>query len=436
MLPMSPRPIDRLRIVSQLHSTCAHILISHMTCIIPNTAAAIEIVSALEKSRNAATGSSGFEATDFEDVVEMILDKFKLDKRICRRDARLIWRQAAFAISDKKITVERLDSAARSEVSKFLRRKPKPYILATSISLKLWAHRVTRRIGSSSITITRSLPLSFDQSNATSENGQYSRPKPFDWFSARVRADARSHMEAFDTMMNNLDFVRGIWNYLINHSTWRAFSSDETRPLNRILPGPIHTLHFKSGKPATSAYWYEPNFREQTAYYPSSEDWRRIENGERRIRKRLRDGGLGPQIEGVLIRYCRALDGRDAAKASLQLWGILETLTGVDKQKTASPVSRAMSTVPKGLVTPGFFDVLRERRNLSVHQGVEDDEQRSTLSRINWLVTQVISVALGLSREFSSPSEFGEFLDLPSERSVLKKQIQRRQLALKFNGLS
>ena len=99
MLPMSPRPIDRLRIVSQLHSTCAHILISHMTCIIPNTAAAIEIVSALEKSRNAATGSSGFEATDFEDVVEMILDKFKLDKRICRRDARLIWRQAAFAIS-------------------------------------------------------------------------------------------------------------------------------------------------------------------------------------------------------------------------------------------------------------------------------------------------------------------------------------------------
>lgn len=71
-----------------------------------------------------------------------------------------------------------------------------------------------------------------------------------------VLVSARTTNEAGALALDQLDLVRGIWNFRKNRGTWIRKSSGTRSPVNSIILGPIHTLHTPSGALATESWWY------------------------------------------------------------------------------------------------------------------------------------------------------------------------------------
>ena len=52
----------------------------------------------------------------------------------------------------------------------------------------------------------------------------------------------------FPKYLDALDLMRGAWNLSMNRGLWRQWASNENKPVNRVLPGPVHTLHHPDGR--------------------------------------------------------------------------------------------------------------------------------------------------------------------------------------------
>lgn len=77
----------------------------------------------------------------------------------------------------------------------------------------------------------------------------------------KVRVVARTESSAADQAFRASDTLRGIWNFFFNQSVGGRMSFGLRKAVNRILPGPIHSLHNEDGVLATESVWYEPGFR-------------------------------------------------------------------------------------------------------------------------------------------------------------------------------
>jgi hypothetical protein len=60
-----------------------------------------------------------------------------------------------------------------------------------------------------------------------------------------------------------------------------------------------------------------------------------------------------------LRRYCRALDSADLSRAFLELWGLLETLTGISPQEGHDSVVKRVSFI--------FADTQRKTHEQILH---------------------------------------------------------------------
>ena len=397
------------------------------------------IADLLEKVRVPA---GGFQGLWFDDLEQAFAVHAVIDEQASERDKVGIARQTIFEVAKRgTITAARLKSELARRCQDFRDQPRVPYVLVSSLTMRHFRGLRKKRLGKWGLSFSDGLPRRFDRSFLR----QHPMSKYFRYEEGNVRLQlsgrARSINEAFETATEELDTLRGIWNLYLNQGAWPGGSVPENEPINKIRLGPLHTLHKPSGKPAAEIWWYDL-FPARDPFPPAFErEWPKLERWESRVRRVLRRQPMGTELRGVLVRYARALDSRDPEVAFLQLWGILETLTGTNYLGYDETVRRAYFIYGDFELLLFTLKMLRERRNRAVHAGVAGPDSRNAAIRLHRNVADVFLRAIAAAKWCDSLEEFGRFLALPrtqpdlhSSRRELQSAIKLRERALRFHG--
>jgi hypothetical protein len=154
---------------------------------------------------------------------------------------------------------------------------------------------------------------------------------------ATVHAKTIHH--AVEQAVFAIDLLRAIWNLPINAAAQFRLSSTPYDPVNRIRFERVHTLHQGDGPLAHAQFWYEPAYvGRRQPYGPRWDFLRRQElDAQRQLGKlKYRD-----ELALLLVRRVRALDLPDRESSFLQLWSVLEDVTGTQEARHEDTVRRA-----------------------------------------------------------------------------------------------
>jgi hypothetical protein len=158
--------------------------------------------------------------------------------------------------------------------------------------------------------------------------------------------------------------------------------------------------------------------------------WARIHEEEENIRVLLKRSPYRAILEGALRRYCRALDSADLSRAFLELWALLETLTGISERDShKSVVKRATFIWPASehRTHEQVLHHLRRHRNFYAHSGEHSHQRGAYLHQLRLYVEQILRFHLINSRFLGSMDRAARFFDLPYASSDLQHYIKGRE---------
>lgn len=238
--------------------------------------------------------------------------------------------------------------------------------------------------------------------------------------------------------MYSLDYARGVWNFLINKRTvFRLSSYSSQTAINKIVPGPIHTVHTLDGKLAMEAAWY-PWYRiDKVQLFSEQALLSKIEGAAQKIRRRLIHSAYGRDIEHAFVRYTRALDTPEHAVAFARLWTTIEYLADTSDQdslirritffaseeerRLIELVLRHLRDVRNGLV---HVDASRERS--AVREGIE-----AYLYHLKMFAEWLLVFHVKNSQRCETRAAAAKLLDTPTNREELKGRIRLYRKILK-----
>ena len=271
------------------------------------------------------------------------------------------------------ITARSLWLATQSGYKEYLKTPLTRYILATTLPTGSINNDYATTLNDAKILVTRYLPRRFEKTRrsviADAKEYILGDAPPLFENGVVVRVLAREHYAAFEMALRQLDLLRGIWNLWENRNTQFRWTSGRVRPFNKFLLGPVHTLHKPDGALAHDSWWYETHY-----VRPSFSSMRDSEISSRQkftkqVRLLLRQSKYRVPLESAIVRYSRALDFDDTNTSFLQLWSVLEYLTGISDSRdgSAALIRRASYLSADPEYTRHELNVLRNHRNESVH---------------------------------------------------------------------
>jgi len=385
----------------------------------------------LERARR----QDGFDTLWFDELVAALATQATFDERTAERDKLDICTQAIFtAAKAGSITGSSLKAELDQRCRTFISRPSEQFVLVASLSVEYFKGLSRRTVDGWTLTFSDGPPSGFDRSFVPQHVWTEYDKSHLQMAHVRVAGRARTIYEALDQALERLDLTRGIWNYILNRGVWSQSGPRENQPINELRIGPIHTMHRPDGTPvSTDMWWYELfQFRDPFSF-DATRKWRNMAERENAIRAVLRETDLGPELRKVIVRYCRALDGGDHDLVLLQLWSLLETLTGTTQGRGYDEtIRRTEFLYGDEPLVHHVLESLRVRRNRLAHAGAGGSEARKTALVLHRFVGELLECALQLSGRFSNLDEMGRFLAMSRDDVSLKKEIDVRRMALKF----
>jgi hypothetical protein len=385
--------------------------------------------------RDSAGNHQGFKAAPYEDYVTVLHTSLIFKDVIPEVERRRIISLSIRSVATRgSISAKALIAEISKEENSYFALPLKKFALASSLSIHYDQNLNPTSISGASIRFDSRLPNRFVQKPLLDKAHRWVFGKlPTNYCSVRVFLSARCEHEAAENALNALDLLRGFWNLLINNSIGLPFHSGSRKPLNKILPGPIHTLHEPSGKLATAdSLWYEAEYVGPVELYGARNELSELRKFEKWIRGRLRRVAYPDLIEHAIRRYLRSLDSRDFKKAFLEQWAVLESLTASTMDRYDVTIRRALSLWSPTDFHRQILEHLREFRNKAVHAGETNEEVEVLLSQLRRYVEALIFFHVNNRFNFGSLDETREFLDLPSDTSFLRHRKRLLEKGLKF----
>jgi hypothetical protein len=339
-------------------------------------------------------------------------------------------------IASKEL-LERVNIAAAA----FFREPPAQYVLVTSLSVGDFPARQIR-VGACVVTPLKERGKRFpfpETLSAPSQKSAFaSHIRETQYKTVRVSVLGRSIHDAADKALESVHLLRALWSLPATYGSWSLFRTEPVRkPLGVIHIGPIHTLHWPDGKPVNDGlYWYEPNYAGDQAIFPGDKRWVEIEKSRRWAMGRLRCLPYRSELKALLIRYVRALDEADMDVAFLQMWSILEKITGTIGAKYDETIKKAVWVLAKEErpLAGNILGLLRCRRNQYVHSGrVSQEEGEKTVYLIKSLVDLHLGLLLSNVVSAHNLAEYAEYLSLPAERDELLKRRRMLTKAIAYH---
>lgn len=392
------------------------------------------LVSRLESAKKLdADGKPTFKSDVFEDVAAVLHSCWEFSQRIPPIETRDLLARAIFEVGRKGvISKEALLRQVNRNEQAYLRIGPKPYVVATSLSIKFREDLKPVAEGGCRFIFSRDWPKTYDRKPAV-RNLRFRglSDSPRDFARVRVRLSARSERDAYSQALGMLDFIRGIWNFLINRSVYLRRSSGDL-PVNNIRLGPIHTLHYPGGKLVSDGFWHEPPWGHTSRAFQPGQRWVKVRADERFVRNIVRRSGLAGFLRNGFVKYARALDDRDHQVSFLRLWTVLEYLVGPRAIDYKQLVRRTSALFADHRYARQILDHLRLVRNQTVHAGPERRDYEAYIFQLKRFADAALEYFLSVDRWCDSENEAREFLDLPTDVDSLRKGIQVRRRAMRF----
>lgn len=376
----------------------------------------------------------GFIFTEYQAVLFGMLD-FVND--LPEAEVRNILRRSLFTLGEKgALSSKQLLDEINKQASLYLKSPVSRYVLLTSLSIRSDNELKRIRIGQDQIIFGKVSPKFYKEAKPLLDKARYSLySKPSeDYLPVRIHVSSRSSHEAADTALDHLDLIRAIWNLYFNlkHS-FRISFGGKPKPVNKIITGPVHTLHKTNGElSASEMWWYEPSYIEPINPQNISQDIDKLDNFTQDVRNQLSKISYSKVIEDALRRYVRSLDERDLNNAFMHLWSVLELLTNTLYDSYDITIRRAAFVFQERDYHFQLLKHLRDYRNNFVHHDVSNSGAESYLFQLKNIVEGVLRFHIGNSFHFSSIQEAGEFLNLPYGKDDLKLRITMSENALKF----
>ena len=355
------------------------------------------------------------------------------NREIPEIERRKIINLSTFAAAEKAITSDSLLKEIDRQERNYLAKPKTRFRLVTSISMQHPKAPLTFRLQETELSFgwrqnTTTSTVRSDILTRAADTVISGLPTSYEPVSALI--SARTHNEAVTLALDQIDLIRGIWNFWKNRATWIRKSSGARSPVNVMILGPVHTLHTPIGALATETWWYEPSYRGQVNVWKSGDHIDKVTSFTKLVRSHIRRIPYREKIELAIIRYSRALDSRDWNYAFLQLWSVIELLTGTtEKESHVTTVKRAAATYKKDseYISQSLIH-LRTHRNNSVHTGEEIENVEPLMYQAKNVVEHLIEFHLSHAGKFKKLADVAEFLDSADSLDKLDDRIRKLQL--------
>jgi hypothetical protein len=400
------------------------------------------------KQKDPTAGRVSFDRGDgkFNDALAVLESSVGFDEAIPESMYRGLTFRSLVAVAESKTLTAKafMDELSRQEQA-YKVKAPKRYVLTTSMSARNLSDSLSRTgISDTRITFGERLPETFrvehEQMRQRGRNVLFGDLPKFTgmmrrYTFVRVSVWAKSEIEAVESALGGLNLLRGIWNFILNYPTaWRV-SAGKRNPVNKIVLGPIHSLHEPSGTLASRFLWYEPDYVGPLTSVRLDRHVDALRASEKTFRRYLTKSHYRADLEDSIRRYGRILDSRDWNNAFVQLWGLLEHLTDTTRTENRVTCRRARFLYPKEerSLHKEVLDHLAHHRNRAVHAGYVSEDAETLLYQLKRYVERVLWFHLFFGVNFSNRVEAVGFLNLPPDLDELQKRMRLMRRAMTFH---
>ncbi len=330
--------------------------------------------------------------------------------------------------------IREVNKAARD----FSRSPENRYVVATGLSFRYFENLNRVERSGYRLYVRQRLPRRLAEGHGEAKrrsrsavHGEYPEDVPFkEYVPTWIHVRGRSVSEAMQRAVEALDLRRGIWNYALNRGTGETFPPPTRGPINEVLAGPVYSLHRPDGTLATEYDWVDPQYVKLRLSRKLQRKWNEVLADEEGIRSVLKRSPYRATLEAALRRYCRALDAANLSNSFLNLWSLLETLTGITPADGHDKMVKRASFIYAETERKTHEQVLhhlRRYRNSYVHAGEDSDQTGAYVHQLRVHTEQLLAFHLNFSLHFSSLQEVARFLDLPPDTGTLRHMIETQE---------
>jgi|GEM_PF-2820653 len=361
-------------------------------------------------------------------------DTWALAKRTLHDEIRSIGGKKAI---DPGQYLRRLEILA----NEFFREPTSPYLLITNLSVEALPADEILVDDCKIKPIQRSdfvLPEIITRTADSSPIQTHLKTSRYKWVS--ISTFGRSIFEAAGRAIDAVSQLRAIWTFCDKYKSHTVrLGSSRTRPLTNIHCGPFYSLHNLDGSAATDRiYWADRTPAEDYDVFRPGKGWNRLEAERRFIYDALArwSPAESREIKSMLLRYISAMDQTNHDLALLQLWSILEKITGQIGAKYEETIQRAIWPVSNREHVRELLNCIRIQRNRYVHatHSAADAEQVAQLTKS--VLEPHFENLIFNTFQLKKVSEYSELLSLPVDPSTLKRQLNLLTKATNIHALS
>lgn len=384
-------------------------------------------------------GSVGFGLDQLMDSNDTLLLRSMLNfsSLIPELEQRRIVSQATFKAGAKGvITKDSLLKACNDLERQYLRKPLKKFNIVGSISIDKFCSLKRHTISGCTIQFTPALSKAFYKAHEHilyDARNTFIGDPPKRYMYSKIGVSARSDADAATRALDSIDLLRGFWNLAFNRGGWRR-SSGKRKPVNRIVLGPVHSMHLDSGGLASDAWWYQAEYTGPIDPFSPKDQLENMYKYTEKARKDLKKSKYADKLQSAIVRYVRALDLTDWEDSFLRLWGTLEQLTNTTDGNHKVTVRRASILWDDRKYHRQVLTHLRDYRNRSVHQGSESHDIEVLMYQVKQYVEQALLFHLGCYATFESMDHATEFMDLPDDKKSLDRRLATMKFAKKYLG--
>lgn len=402
------------------------------------------LIRKLEATKKSSSGVTAFVGIDADDALAVLHSSLKFAKGVSELEQTRILNGAALTVGDAgKITKTNLLAEIKQREIDHLRLPHRSFVLASNLSIRYFDELLDAQIDGCRITFSRQLPKRFReehrealrrQLHSTAEELPKTGAGSNAHTAVRVTTKARTDHDAALTAASALTLLRGIWNLYRNLGRGQTFPPPlPRRPINEILFGPAHTVHERNGKLSSDTVWFETSYQRSVKPFQLQRDWLKIKDFERNARTWLKRSRYRGALEEAIRRYTQALDLTDWNASFIQMWSLLEYLTNSGPHYDTTK-KRTLFVCPNNErdLHREVLEHLRIYRNATVHAAEQKDDLLTLVYQVKRYVEWLLWFHFGVSSQFHSIADAGDYLHLPSDPELLRQRKRLLKKALQY----
>lgn len=370
--------------------------------------------------------------------VVILEGEHELDEDTSQRLARAgLSKAIAAAVSKRVLTPSSVLREVDKEVFKHCTTPHDPYIFVAGVSVRGWSPSVPRIIrgckiaplvdrsefpvDSHTISVFRAGPL-----------GEHYDNSPYQL--VRVDCNGRNAYEAASHAEGSLDLLRGLWSLIWTRGSESWGTPNRPRPIGEFHRLAVSTIHLPDGTHVDGKWWYDPSYPRIFELSPAKHrvsEWQTAEDTCDAFLERLATHAFPEEVMQSICRYARSIDGIDYDAMFLNLWSLLEYITGTIGKSYDDTVSFAVWGLNDAKLIAQFLSFCRMRRNLIVHSSRSAGSSRQVYQLKDIIERHLIRLVRN-DLETSSLSEYQEYLRLPKTSAVLLQRRERVARAIRY----